>query len=97
VYGVVRRVPAGAVATYGDIAAALGSPRIARQVGRALAALPEDLDVPWWRVVLAAGRLAGAGTVLAKRQASALRREGVRTADSRVVDFDFRRWRAATP
>lgn len=94
VFDVVRQVPAGFVATYGDIAAALGSSRIARHVGHALAALPEATDVPWWRVVLAEGRLARAGTAAARRQAAALRRDGVAVARSRVVGFASHRWRS---
>ena len=56
VYDVVRRVPRGWVTTYGDVASALGSPRVARHVGWALAALYED-DVPWHRVINARGRI----------------------------------------
>lgn len=47
----VRRVPPGRVVSYGGVAALLGTPRAARGVGTALAALPEGSDVPWWRVV----------------------------------------------
>lgn len=62
VYAKVREVPRGAVTTYGDVAAALGSPRVARHVGWALAACAED-DVPWWRVINATGRISGRGEV----------------------------------
>jgi len=47
----VCAVPRGRVTSYGAVAALLGSPRAARGVGWALAALPDDADVPWWRVV----------------------------------------------
>jgi len=58
VYKLVRRIPAGRVATYGQIAALTGFPRHARQVGYALAALRGgDDDVPWHRVVNAGGRV----------------------------------------
>ena len=58
VYEVVRRVPPGRVATYGDVACALGARSVARHVGYALASLPPDrADVPWHRVVNAKGRL----------------------------------------
>ena len=44
--------------TYGDIARALGSVRVARHVGFALAALPDEADdVPWYRVVNGRGRI----------------------------------------
>ncbi len=45
----------GEVTTYGDVAETAGYPRQARLVGRILSTT--DLDLPWWRVVNAAGRL----------------------------------------
>ncbi|MCX4246824.1 MGMT family protein [Paraliomyxa miuraensis] len=58
VYAVVRQVPAGFVTTYGHVAARLGSPRVARHVGFALAALtPEHEPVPWHRVINSQGRV----------------------------------------
>lgn len=55
VVAAVRAVPAGVVATYGEIAAEAGYPGAARGVGSVLGAT--DQDVPWWRVVTATGRL----------------------------------------
>lgn len=56
IYKLVRRIPRGRVATYGQIAALAGFPRHARQVGYALAALRDShADVPWHRVVNAGG------------------------------------------
>ena len=55
VYRVVRCIPAGQVASYGQIARILGAPRAARTVGWALNSLPEDHDVPWQRVVNSRG------------------------------------------
>lgn len=52
---VVRSVPAGEVITYGEVALEAGHPKQARAVGRVLAM--GDADLPWWRVVNAAGRL----------------------------------------
>ncbi len=60
VYAVVRQVPPGRVTTYGDVAAVLGSPRVARQVGFALAAL-QDPAVPWHRVINARGAISFRG------------------------------------
>ena len=57
IYAVVRRIPAGRVATYGQIAELAGFPGHARQVGYALYALRPNSDVPWHRVVNARGRL----------------------------------------
>lgn len=57
IYAVVRRIPEGRVATYGQVAALAGLPRQARQVGYALHALPAGSALPWHRVVNAQGRL----------------------------------------
>lgn len=57
-YEVVARIPPGRVATYGQVARVAGLPRHARQVGYALAALPESrTDVPWQRVINARGEV----------------------------------------
>lgn len=90
VHAVVRTVPPGFVTTYGDIAAALGSPRVARQVGFAMAAVPAGSDVPWWRVVAAGGRISIRGAA-AMRQCRHLRSEGITVRATRVLDFTQRR------
>lgn len=78
VYLLVSDVPAGRVTTYGDVAAALGAPRAARQVGWALAALPEGRDIPWQRVINAQGRISFRGdTPRGVLQEALLRAEGV--------------------
>ncbi|HBH01864.1 MAG: hypothetical protein A2W08_06090 [Candidatus Rokubacteria bacterium RBG_16_73_20] len=84
VFGLVRRIPRGRVATYGQIAALLGRPRAARAVGRALGSAPGDL--PWHRVVNARGgvspraRMSGMLT-----QRIRLAQEGVALRRGRVV------------
>jgi len=57
IYAVVRLIPPGRVATYGQVARLIGRPRHARQVGYALAALPQGHDVPWHRVINARGQV----------------------------------------
>lgn len=57
IYAVVRQIPKGRVATYGQVARLAGVPRHARQVGYALHALPAASDVPWHRVINAKGRI----------------------------------------
>lgn len=57
IYSVVRRVPKGRVATYGQIAELAGMPRHARQVGYALNRLPEGERVPWHRIINSEGRI----------------------------------------
>lgn len=87
VHALVRTVPPGFVVTYGDLAAALGSRNVARQVGFAMAALPAGSDVPWWRVVAAGGRLATASVATQRRQARQLAAEGIAVRQGRVVAF----------
>jgi methylated-DNA-protein-cysteine methyltransferase-like protein len=55
IYAIVRQIPAGKVATYGDVARLAGLPGQARQVGYALHALPPHSTVPWHRVINAKG------------------------------------------
>ena len=57
IWQIVRRVPRGRVATYGQVAALAGLPNHARQVGYALHALPRGHDVPWQRVINAKGEV----------------------------------------
>jgi methylated-DNA-protein-cysteine methyltransferase-like protein len=57
IYAVVRRIPRGRVATYGQVAALAGLAGQARQVGYALAALEDGSGVPWHRVINAQGRV----------------------------------------
>ncbi len=56
IYEVVREIPEGQVATYGQVAALAGLPGHARQVGYALHALADD-GVPWHRVINAKGEI----------------------------------------
>lgn len=57
IYEIVRRIPRGRVATYGQVAALAGLPGHARQVGYALHALTEEDEVPWQRVINARGEI----------------------------------------
>jgi methylated-DNA-protein-cysteine methyltransferase-like protein len=81
-YRIVRRIPRGRIATYGQIALLAGRPRAARQVGYALAALRGTRhDVPWQRVLGARPRGLAAVSILdpigAAVQRDRLEREGV--------------------
>lgn len=78
VYAVVRRIPSGRVATYGQVARLAGMPGAARQAGYALHALPPGSAVPWHRVINAQGAVSlrsEAGDALGQRLL--LEREGV--------------------
>jgi len=93
IYRVVRHIPKGRVATYGVVARLAGRPGAARQVGWALSALPDDGDVPWWRVINAAGRIslstADHGAVV---QRALLLREGVKFAPGGAVNLALFGW-----
>lgn len=92
VYQAVRQVPAGSITTYGDVAATLGSPRVARHVGWALSAL-RDESVPWHRVINAQGRISGRGEVeRADTQLALLESEGI-VFHNEQADLKRYRWR----
>jgi len=86
IWQVVCSIPRGRVSTYGAVARAAGLPGRARQAGFALRVAPEDLNLPWHRVVGAGGRIVfPSGTREHKEQARRLRAEGVEVKAGRVV------------
>ena len=88
VYEAVKKIPKGKVATYGQIAHAVGAPRAARQVGWALHVNPEPGIIPCHRVVNRMGRVAPAFAFGGeKTQASLLRAEGVEVSEEYIVDL----------
>jgi len=95
VYQIVAGVPRGSVASYGDIAGALGSRRVARHVGNALAALPAHrTDVPWHRIVNSRGRISfRSNGTRSVDQIACLLAEGVEVdGNGTVVAFAAKRW-----
>ena len=94
VYAMVRQVPPGRVTTYGQIATLLGSPRVARHVGWALAAIGDvDDPVPWHRVVNAKGTVSHRGNVTrAQSQRELLEHEGVCFDARDTVDLQRFLW-----
>jgi alkylated DNA nucleotide flippase Atl1 len=80
----IRLIPRGRVATYGQIARLVGGCG-ARQVGYALASLPDDSDVPWHRVINSQGRIsARSGSDNHSLQRLLLESEGITFDDERV-------------
>jgi len=86
----VRRIPAGRVATYGDVAKAAGAPRAARAVGNIMKGgrVP---GVPCHRVIAAGGRLGGYGGSEGLKR-SLLAAEGIVVSGRRIRDFDRKRF-----
>ena len=94
VWAVVRRIPRGRVATYGQVAALAGLGGQARQVGYALHALPGEGFAPWHRVVNARGAISlppGGGADVTQRLR--LEREGVRFDARGRIDLARYGWR----
>ncbi|HZI74926.1 MAG TPA: MGMT family protein [Gemmatimonadales bacterium] len=93
IYDLVRQIPAGQLATYGQIAQLAGLAGHARQVGYALHALPDSSTVPWHRVVNAAGRISPRATPGAELvQQQLLAREGVELNARGRVPLERLRW-----
>ena len=90
VLSVVRRIPPGRVASYGEVAALAGRPRAARAVGNIMKGCRRP-DVPCHRVIAAGGRLGGyGGSEILKR--SLLAAEGIVVSCSRVRELERVRW-----
>ncbi len=96
IYAVVRRIPRGRVATYGQVATLAGLDGHARQVGYALHSLPEEISVPWHRVVNSFGEVSRrSASDSDELQVELLRAEGIIfETDGRI---DLRRFRWRTP
>lgn len=85
IWNVVASIPRGQVSTYGAVARAAGLPGRARQAGFALRVAPEELNLPWHRVLGAGGRIVFPPTSRHyKEQARRLRAEGVVVKAGRV-------------
>jgi len=93
IYAVVRMIPHGQVATYGQIASIVADPQAARTVGWALSGLSEDARVPWHRVINARGRISlrqhpGA----AEEQRVLLEHEGIVLDRHGRIDLETYQW-----
>lgn len=89
VLAIVRRIPAGRVATYGDVATLAGRPLASRAVGNVMRGCAEP-GIPCHRVVGAGGRLGGYGDRAVKR--GLLAAEGIRVTGDRLQRFAAVRW-----
>ena len=91
-YAIVRQIPSGKVATYGQIARIVGG-CTPRMVGYAMSATPTGSDIPWQRVINAQGKVSphgdGFGTEM---QRALLMEEGIVFDSQGRVDFDRFGW-----
>ena len=91
---IIRDIPAGRVMTYGQVAAAAGNPRGARQVVRVLHSMSAKYDLPWHRIINAQG---GISTPSDREEKGGLQRElleaeGVEFMANGKVDLGRYRW-----
>ena len=93
IYDVIRQIPYGKVASYGQVAALAGNRRWSRVVGYALHAVPADSNLPCHRVVTKEGNVSAAfGSGVENRQTELLKAEGVEFVDGHV-DMKKYQWR----
>ncbi len=93
IYAVVGRIPPGRVATYGQVAQLAGLPGHARQVGYALHATPDELELPWHRVVNARGEVSRRSDAeFEDIQRQLLEAEGVAPGANGRIDLKRFRW-----
>lgn len=85
IYEAVKRIPAGYVATYGQVAEMAGNKKMSRAVGNALHKNPDPDNIPCFRVVNSKGELAGAFAFGGEDvQAKLLKADGVEVIDGKV-------------
>lgn len=93
IYEVVKRIPKGRVATYGQIAALAGNRRLSRVVGYALHVNPDPENIPCYRVVNRFGEVSKAFAFGGENmQITLLRADGIEVTDEGKVDLDTYLW-----
>ena len=101
IYKVVRKIPRGHVATYGQVAELAGIPGGARVAGAAMKTSKPSDQLPWQRVIGKAGKLRGRiaihDPVGAAIQRNLLEEEGVSVGDTGLVALDAYGWLSSTP
>jgi methylated-DNA-protein-cysteine methyltransferase-like protein len=89
---ILRSIPAGRVATYGQVAALAGGPGGARQVVRLLHSLSSSECLPWHRIVNAKGAIALAEGAGFEMQKALLEAEGIRVSPDGRIDLNRHLW-----
>ena len=89
---VIKRIPKGRVATYGQIAACAGNPRAARQVVRALHSSSQKDKLPWHRVINREGRISLKPNQGYEIQRALLLKEGISFGKNDTIDLGRFLW-----
>lgn len=85
IYEAVKKIPKGKVATYGQVAAMAGNPKMSRAVGNALHKNPDPETIPCYRVVNSKGELSGAFAFGGKdEQKKRLEADGIKVENGKV-------------
>jgi len=96
IHEIIRLIPRGKVATYGQIAEIVGG-CTARMVGYAASTIPVDSEIPWQRVINYKGKISrrcgGFGELL---QQELLEGEGIRFDQSGKTNLKYYRWNGET-
>ena len=89
---IIKSIPRGRVATYGQVARLAGNPRASRQVVWALRSLSEKRKLPWHRVINSKGRisLTGEGYAIQRR---VLEREGIKFGPKDTIPLELFQWK----
>jgi len=93
---IVKKIPKGKVATYGQIAAYAGNPRAARQVVWILHSSSRKDRLPWHRVINREGRISLKPNYGYEIQKELLRKEGIEFDKNDTIDFDRYLWSPST-
>jgi methylated-DNA-protein-cysteine methyltransferase related protein len=96
IWSVIRKIPYGRVASYGQIALLAGFEGMARQVGYALHATPPKSGVPWHRVINSQGRISLSGPS-ARLQRRLLQSEGILFSTAGKIDMKKFQWKKTSP
>ncbi len=90
---IIKMIPSGKVATYGQIAAYAGDPRGARQVAWVLNSSSQKDELPWHRVINSKGKISLKPNYGYEIQKALLEKEGVTFDSEDTIDFDQYLWR----
>lgn len=89
---IIKNIPVGKVATYGQISLMAGNPRAARQVARILHSMSSSQGLPWHRVVNAQGKIVLSAPEAFITQKRLLEEEGVKVNAEGQVDLEEYLW-----